>query len=58
MLIGLVAGYLAPAKGWRWTFWLVSILVSFTPVTLVRQLTDIIQGRRIIYRRSIVLTRV
>lgn len=26
----LVGGYLSQAKGWRWIFWLVSIIVSFT----------------------------
>lgn len=30
-LAPVVGGYLAPAKGWRWTFWLIVIVVSVFP---------------------------
>jgi MFS family permease len=39
--VGPVAGgYLAQAKGWRWTFWLVTIIVSNDPFLDSSRCTD------------------
>lgn len=35
----IIGGFLTVAKGWRWNFWLVSILVSVEDPTYLHSLT-------------------